>query len=73
MRWRWIVLIAALVLLVAVPVVAVYRVLNSQAGLELALAQLQRLESIRIEANCQELQRSGVCKSRKKKAPISSG
>lgn len=30
-------------------------------------------KSIRIEANCQELQRSGVCKSRKKKAPISSG
>ncbi len=29
---------------------AAYRVLNSQAGLELALAQLQRLESIRIEA-----------------------
>ena len=50
MRWRWIVLIAALVLLVAVPVVAVYRVLNSQAGLELALAQFQRLQNIRIEA-----------------------
>ena len=50
MRWRWIILIAALVLLVAVPVVAVYRVLNSQAGLELALAQFQRLQNIRIEA-----------------------
>ena len=30
-------------------------------------------KSIRIEANCQELQRSGVCKSRKKKAPTASG
>ena len=50
MRWRWIILAAVLVLLVAVPVVAVYRVLNSQAGLELALAQFQRLQNIRIEA-----------------------
>jgi translocation and assembly module TamB len=50
MRWRRIILVAALVLLVVVPVVAVYRVLNSQAGLELALAQFQRLQNIRIEA-----------------------
>ena len=50
MRWRWIIPIAVLVLLVIVPVVAVYRVLNSQAGLELALAQFQRLQNIRIEA-----------------------
>jgi translocation and assembly module TamB len=50
MRLRWIILIAALVLLVVVPVVAVYRVLNSEAGLELALAQFQRLQNIRIEA-----------------------
>ena len=50
MRWRWIILIAALVLLVGLPVVAVYRVLNSQAGLELVLAQFQRLQNIRSEA-----------------------
>jgi translocation and assembly module TamB len=50
MRWRRIILVAALVLLVIVPVVAVYRVLNSQAGLDLALAQFQRLQNIRIEA-----------------------
>jgi hypothetical protein len=50
MRWRWIILVAALVLLVVVPVVAVYRVLTSEAGLDLALAQFQRLQNIRIEA-----------------------
>jgi len=49
MRWRWIILITALVLLVAAPVVGVYRLLNSEAGLEFALEQLQRLESILSE------------------------
>jgi translocation and assembly module TamB len=49
MRWRWIVLVALLVLLVGVPVAVVHHLLNSEAGLQFVLAQLQRLEGVRIE------------------------
>ncbi len=49
MRWRWIVLAAVLVLLVGVPVAVVHHLLNSEAGLQFVLAQLQRLEGVRIE------------------------
>jgi autotransporter translocation and assembly factor TamB len=49
MRWRWIILVALLVLLVGVPVAVVHRVLHSEAGLQFVLAQLQRLEGVRID------------------------
>jgi translocation and assembly module TamB len=51
MRRRWIVLIAALAVLVGLPLALAYRVLHSEAGLQFALAQLARLPTVRIEAS----------------------
>jgi translocation and assembly module TamB len=50
MRWRWIALAAALALLVGAPVLVAYRLLQSEQGLQLVLAQLGRIPNVRIEA-----------------------
>jgi len=50
MRWRWIVPIVALAALVGLPLVALHRVLTTEAGLQWALAQLGRIHSVRVEA-----------------------
>jgi translocation and assembly module TamB len=49
MQRRWIVLLVALLVLLGVPLGAAYRTLHSEAGLQWALAQLGRLETVRIE------------------------
>ena len=51
MRWRWIVPIVALAVLVGLPLVALHRALTTEAGLQWALAQLERIPSVRIEAH----------------------
>jgi translocation and assembly module TamB len=49
MRWRWIVLLAALALLVGGPLLVAHRLLHSEAGLQFVLAQLPRLGSVQVE------------------------
>jgi len=51
MRWRWILPIVALAVLVGLPLVALHRVLTTEAGLQWALAQLPRIPAVRIEAH----------------------
>jgi translocation and assembly module TamB len=51
MRWRWIVPIVALAVLVGLPLVALHRVLTTEAGLQWTLAQLWRIPSVGIEAH----------------------
>jgi translocation and assembly module TamB len=48
-RWRWIVLPVLLVLLVGAPLVALHRLLYTEAGLAFALTQLHRVPGARIE------------------------
>ena len=50
MRWRWVVLGVALLALVGVPLLLAWRLLTTDAGLRLALAQLERLPSVRVVA-----------------------
>jgi translocation and assembly module TamB len=50
MRWRWVVLGVVLLALVGVPLVLGWRLLHTDAGLRFALAQLDRLPSLRIVA-----------------------
>jgi translocation and assembly module TamB len=50
MRWRWVVLGVALLALVGVPLLFAWRLLTTDAGLRLALAQLDRLPSVRVVA-----------------------
>jgi translocation and assembly module TamB len=49
MRWRWVVLGVALLALVGIPLLLASRLLNSEEGLRFALAQLQRIPSVRID------------------------
>ncbi len=49
MRWRWILFVLALALLVGVPLVAGQRLLHSEAGLRFALEQLRRVPGVTIE------------------------
>ena len=51
MRWRWIILIVALAVLAGLPLVAVHRVLTTEAGLQWALTQLERIPAVRVEAH----------------------
>jgi translocation and assembly module TamB len=50
MRWRWILPVVALLVLVGLPLAALHRVLTTEAGLQWALAQLERIPTVRIEA-----------------------
>jgi translocation and assembly module TamB len=50
MRWRWVVLGLVLLVLAGAPLVLGWRLLNTEAGLRFALAQLDRLSSVRIVA-----------------------
>jgi translocation and assembly module TamB len=50
MRWRWVVLGLAVLALVGVPLLLAWRLLTTDAGLRLALAQLERLPSVRVVA-----------------------
>jgi translocation and assembly module TamB len=49
MRWRWVVPIVALLVLAGLAIVALHRVLTTEAGLQWTLAQLWRIPSVRIE------------------------
>lgn len=49
MQWRRIILVAALLLLIGLPLAATHRLLYSEAGLRFALAQLSRIPAVRIE------------------------
>ncbi len=49
MRWRWVVLGVVLLALVGVPLLLASRLLDSEEGLRFALAQLQRIPSLRID------------------------
>lgn len=51
MRWRWIVPIVALAVLVGLPLAALHRVLTTEAGLQWTLAQLERIPSMQIEVH----------------------
>jgi translocation and assembly module TamB len=51
MRWRWILPVVALLVLVGLPLAALHRVLTTEAGLQWALAQLERIPTVRIEAH----------------------
>jgi translocation and assembly module TamB len=51
MRWRWIIPIVALAVLAGLPLVAVHRVLTTEAGLQWALTQLERIPAVRVEAH----------------------
>ena len=48
MRWRWVVLGVVLLALVGLPLLLGSRLLHSEQGLRLALAQLDRIPSVRI-------------------------
>jgi len=50
MRLRWFVIVAVLVVVVGGPVIVAHRVLTTESGLQWALAQLERLPAVRIEA-----------------------
>ena len=50
MRWRLVVLAAALVLLFGTPPLVAYRLLHSEQGLHFLLGQLGRIPNVRIEA-----------------------
>jgi len=50
MRWRWVVLGVVLVALVGTPIFLGSRLLETDAGLRFALAQLDRLSSVRVVA-----------------------
>ena len=50
MRWRWVVLGVAVLALVGVPMLLAWRLLTTDAGLRFALAQLERLPSVRVVA-----------------------
>ena len=51
MTRRRIVLVAVLLALLAVPILAAYRLLHSEAGLQFALDQLKHIPGVRIEAS----------------------
>ncbi len=51
MRWRRILPIVALLVLVGLPLVGLHRVLTTEAGLQWALAQLKHVPNVRIEAH----------------------